>query len=164
MAQKETLLTWLNDAFAMEEGLVETLERQAAHAKENPEVATKIQEHVEQTKKHAELVKASIERLGGSVSTVKSALGNVMGVMQGMSTAATNDTLIKDALSSYAAEHFEIASYKAIKEAANMMEDSETVAMCESIIKEEQAMATWLDDQLPKTVQQFLQQEQDGTA
>jgi ferritin-like metal-binding protein YciE len=160
MVQKDIVLTWLKDAHAMEEGLVETLEKQAGHAKEFPDVQTKIQEHTEQTKQHAEKVKTCIERLGGSVSAMKSGLGNMAGALQGMTTAMTQDTLIKDALSSFSAEHFEIASYRAISEAAKLDGDNETASVCESIIKDEEAMADWLEEQLPQMVKQFLQKQE----
>lgn len=159
MAQNETFLTWLNDAHAMEQSLCRTLESHIEHARDNDEVRTKLEEHLEQTRNHAELVRGCIERLGGEVSEVKSWMASVMGAMQGGITGPAEDQLIKDALADYAAENFEIASYIALIAAADEIGDTETAEVAEQILEDEQEMAAWLEDNLPQLVQQHLQRE-----
>src|SRR5512142_2687981 len=112
--QEDALVTWLNDAYAMEQGLQESLERQVGHMKDLPDAQARIRQHIDQTKDQAERVKGCIEQLGGKVSHTKSALANMMGTIQGMGTGPAKDTALKDALMDYAAENFEIASYKAL--------------------------------------------------
>src|SRR5206468_2373603 len=93
---RETLIGWLNDAYAMEKGLVQVLENHADDVKDRPEMYRKIAQHLEQTKMHAERVRECVERLGGSVSTVKTAMGAVSGFFQGRSTGASPDELVKN--------------------------------------------------------------------
>jgi ferritin-like metal-binding protein YciE len=109
--QKDTLLTWLKDAYAMEQGIVEILERQIGQMEDMPEAQNRIQQHLELTRTQAERVKGCIERLGDNVSHVKSGMANVLGAVQGMSTIMANDKEVKNAMGNYAIEHFEIASY-----------------------------------------------------
>jgi ferritin-like metal-binding protein YciE len=153
---RETLIGWLNDAYAMEKGLVQVLENHADDVKDRPEMYRKIAQHLEQTKMHAERVRECVERLGGSVSTVKTAMGAVSGFFQGRSTGASPDELVKNALSDYAAEHFEIASYRALITAARLLGENQVVQVCEAILRDEQDMANWLEQSLPNVVQEYL--------
>ena len=153
---RETLIGWLNDAYAMEKGLVQVLENHADDVKDRPEMYRKIAQHLEQTKMHAERVRECVERLGGSVSTVKTAMGAVSGFFQGRSTGVSPDELVKNALSDYAAEHFEIASYRALITAARLLGENQVVQVCETILRDEQDMANWLEQSLPNVVQEYL--------
>lgn len=155
---KETLLSWLNDAYAMEKGLVQVLENHAADVKDRPEMYRKISEHLEKTRMHAQRVEQCVERLGGSVSTVKTALGTVAGFIHGRTTEVAPDEIIKNALSDYAAEHLEIASYKALIVAARSLGETEVARVCEEILRDEEDMAHWLDQNLPIAVQEYLGQ------
>jgi ferritin-like metal-binding protein YciE len=153
---RETLIGWLNDAYAMEKGLVQVLENHADDVKDRPEMYRKIAQHLEQTKMHAERVRECVERLGGSVSTVKTAMGAVSGFFQGRSTGVSPDELVKNALSDYAAEHFEIASYRALIAAARLLGENQVVQVCEAILRDEEDMAKWLEQGLPNVVQEYL--------
>jgi ferritin-like metal-binding protein YciE len=157
--QKEILIGWLNDAFAMEKGLVQVLENHASDVKDRPEMYRKIAEHLEKTKLHAERVRDCVERLGGSTSSVKTALGTVSGFIHGRTTGAAPDELVKNALGDYASEHLEIASYKALIVAARALGEAEVARICEDILRDEEDMARWLEQQLPTIVQEFLGQE-----
>jgi len=157
--QKDTLIGWLNDAFAMEKGLVQVLENHASDVKDRPEMYRKIAEHLEKTRLHADRVRECVERLGGSTSTVKTAMGAISGFFQGRSTGVSPDELVKNALSDYAAEHFEIASYTALIVAARALGETEVARICEDILRDEQDMARWLENQLPTVVQEYLGQE-----
>jgi len=156
---RETLIGWLNDAYAMEKGLVQVLENHANDVKDRPEMYRRIAGHLEQTKLHAERVRECVERLGGSTSSVKTAMGAISGFFQGRSTGASPDELVKNGLSDYAAEHFEIASYKALIVAARALGENDVVQVCENILRDEQAMADWLEQQLPLIVQEYLGRE-----
>lgn len=157
--EKDILIRWLNNAYAMEESIVETLERQVDQLDEMSEVKEKVQEHIEITKNQADKVKKCIERLGGDVSQIKSAGANIMGAIQGMSTAIADDKMVKDALAIFATEHFEIASYLSLITAAEELGDEETAKVCEGILHEEEEMAEWVKKQLPLITKKYLASE-----
>lgn len=156
---KKVLLAWLNDAYSMEKGLIPVLENHAKDAKNHPQVQSRIQQHVEQTKRHADLVQGRIEALGGDVSSVKAGVGSLIGNLQSMTTGAFQDELVKNALSDFASEHFEIASYNALIAAAQEVGDQETARVCQEILRDEQAMADWLDQNLPMVVRETMRQK-----
>jgi ferritin-like metal-binding protein YciE len=154
--QRDTLATWLKDAYAMEQGIVEILERQIEQMDDMPDAQEKILQHLELTKTQADRVRACVERLGDDVSHVKSGLANFLGAVQGMSTVMANDKIVKNALANYAIEHFEIASYMANAAAARDLGYEDIASVCETIIMEEQDMADWLEMQLPMLTRQHL--------
>lgn len=154
--QKKTYLAWLRDAHAMELGLVSVLEKQIEDFKDEAEASAKLSEHLEQTKRHAELVEAAIKRHGGEPSSAKDWGSKMSAAMQGLGMSFNDDLKVKDAHASYAAEQFEIATYTLISAAAEEFGDEETVGMCSDIIAEEIDMANWLMDQLPVVAQKHL--------
>lgn len=154
---RDLVIAWLNDAHAMEQGLMKVLDNHIKDAKGHPQMQAKLQEHHDLAQSQAERVKSCIERLGGSTSTLKSGMANVMGMMQGISTGAAKDELVKNSLMDYAAEHFEIACYRALVVAAQQVGDMETARVCEEIMREEVQMAQWLEEHLPLVVRDTLQ-------
>ena len=154
--QKETLLSWLNDAYSMEKGQVQVLENHVKDAQDKPEIHRKLAEHLELTRRHADMVEQCVARMGGSTSSVKTAMGTVAGFFQGRATGAAPDELVKNALADYAAEHFEIACYRALITGARALGASDVAQVCEQILREEEDMARWLESRLPMVVQQYL--------
>ncbi len=156
MTGKDLVIAWLNDAHGMENALVQILEHQIKDAKDYPQVQAKLQQHLEQTRRHAELVKGCVENLGGKTSTMKTGMATLFGQMQALSTGAAKDEMVKNALADYAAENFEIASYTALIRAAEDLNEQQTAAVCQQIRQEEEEMARWLQQNLPTLVQQTL--------
>jgi len=154
--QKTTYLAWLNDAHAMEQGLVTVLEKQVAETEGKPEMQTRLKQHLEETKVHAEKVAGCIERNGSSPSATKDFASKAGATLQGLSMSMAGDAMVKNVHSSYAAEHFEIASYTVIQAAAEELGDDETASIVSDIIEEEIAMANWLIEQLPTVVEEEL--------
>ena len=159
MAHKELVIAWLNDAHAMELGIAQVLERHAEEAKDHPHMQAGLQRHLEQTRRHAELVKECVERMGGETSGIKSGMASVMGAVQGMTTKLAKDELIKNTLHDYGTEHFEIACYTSLIAAAENLGDQETARVCQEILRDDQAMADFLFQQIPPTTIEMLQME-----
>lgn len=79
-----------------------------------------------------------------------------MAMVQGMSGMFVSDEVVKASMASYAFEHMEIASYKILIAAAQACGDQETQRVCGHILAQEEAMAQWLLERIPATVQAFL--------
>jgi len=159
MAHNDLVLAWLNDAHAMELGIAQVLENHAASAADDPPMQMRLQQHLEETRRHAELVKGCVERMGGDTSAVKTGMASVMGTIQGMSTKIAKDELIKNTLHDYGTEHFEIACYTSLIAAAENLGDQETARVCQQILGDEQAMAEFLFQQIPPTTVAMLRLE-----
>jgi ferritin-like metal-binding protein YciE len=150
---KDRIVAWLKDAYAMEESIVEVLDKQVAMTADLPEIQQGIQRHLEATKMHAETVKGCLESLGEETSGLKAGMAKVGGKVQGLMMGMAPDSLVKNALQDYATEHMEIASYRALIVAAQQTGLTEIETACTSILHNEEAMAAWLEQQLPTIVQ-----------
>jgi ferritin-like metal-binding protein YciE len=154
--QKKTYVSWLRDAHAMELGLVTMLEKQIAETADKPAIQTRLKQHLEETKRHAELVEECLKRNGSDASGGKDLISKMSAAGQGMLASLPEDSLVKNAMGSYAAEHFEIASYTAIQAAAEECGDDETSSACSTIMEDEIRMANWLAEQLPSVVKEHI--------
>lgn len=152
MPDKQIVLTWLNDAYAMENALEKVLKQHAKDAEDEPKVHDRILQHLDETRAQAETVKECINVLGGKVSRGKEAFATMFGAGQGMVNKAAKDTMVKNAIADYAAEHFEIACYRALIDATERIGADEVAEKLRGILRQEQAMADFLATQLPEAV------------
>jgi ferritin-like metal-binding protein YciE len=155
---EKQLIAWLNDAYAMEHSLAKVLENHAKDAEDHPEVRAKDEQHLEETRRHAEQVAQCLSYLGEKPSAVKGMMGTVMGKVQGVATGMFGDEIMKNFLSDYAMEHFEIACYRSLIAAAEEAGRPEIAKICEQILREEEAMAEWLSQRIPDVARMSLQQ------
>jgi len=155
MHDRQLLISWLNDAYAMETALIPILENHAKDASAFPAIEAKDREHAAQTRQQAERIKGCLERLGEQPSKVKTALGSLFGFLQAPATGLFGDELIKNFLMDYATENFEIACYEALITAADQLGETEIAAVCRDILQEEQQMADWIRNNLPSVVAQY---------
>ncbi|RCW65207.1 ferritin-like domain-containing protein [Pseudorhodoferax soli] len=153
---EENLMDWLRDAHAMEEQAEKMLAATAARLENYPVLKQRIEQHLEETRRQATLVRGCIERRGGDTSAVKDLTGRIVAMAQGMSGMFVTDEVVKASMSSYAFEHMEIASYRILAAAAAVCNDAETQRVCEQILQEEVAMADWLAAQMPEITREFL--------
>ncbi len=156
MKDNKVYIDWLNDARAMELGLVQSLQGQAKLATGFPKLKARIEEHVEETRKHAELIEGCLKRLEAPVSGLKGVGGVVGAGLQSALTALMSDDLVKASLGGFAAEHLEIASYQALIVSARDLGDTATAEVCEEILEDEVAMAESLKESLPEVVLERL--------
>lgn len=148
MSQKDVLIGWLNDAYAMEKNQINVLERQVKHAEEHPQIKQRLESHLAETRRHAEMVEQCVERLGGSTSAAKTAMAQLSGFMESVTTGSAQDTLVKDCLADYSMEHMEIGSYKALIAGAEAAGENEVADVCRQVLRDEENMAGWLEEQL----------------
>jgi ferritin-like metal-binding protein YciE len=157
---QQHLLAWLRDAHAMEKQAEQMLSKQISRLEHYPDLRRKLEEHLEETRRQAQLVDDCIARCGGDSSGLRDVMGKMMAFGQGLSGIFVDDEVIKGTLASYTFEQMEIASYKILIAAADAIGDSTTSAVCTRILREEEAMAHWLATQMPNLVRAFLDLDQ----
>ncbi|UYG04760.1 ferritin-like domain-containing protein [Halomonas sp. LR3S48] len=151
---------WLRDAHAMEKQAEKMLESQASRLEHYPQLKARIEQHLIETRGQAEKIEQCLSLLGTDLSAVKDLGGKLAAFGQGMAGMMASDEVVKGSLASYAFEHFEIASYKALIQAAEKVGKPEIARICEAILKEEEAMAEWLSQHLDDTTRQFLERSE----
>jgi len=140
----------------MEVAITEILENHANDARDFPEIEQRLREHLAQTRGHAEKVRSCVESLGGSISTTKVILNDLLGRLKAVSTGMYSDELVKNALSEYMTEQFEIACYHSLIAAAEELGEARVAAVCKEIQDEERCMAGFVYDLIPKVTRQYL--------
>lgn len=158
MTPREQLITWLNSAYAMERNLIRVLENHAKDARDYPDVRERDEQHLDETRGHAKAVERCLQLLDEKPSTVKTAVGDMMGVIQGAASGMYRDEIVKNFLSDYAMEHFEIACYRSLIAAADDLGETEISQICRGILVEEEEMAAWLEERIPEVTRLTLQQ------
>lgn len=157
--ERQQFIAWLTDAHAMELATAKILENHREDAVNHPEIRQKIEQHIAETRRHAELVAQCLEILGApKPSSIKNALGTMMGKVQGAMSAPFGDEIMKNCLSDYTAEHMEIACYRSLMTAADDLGEHEISRLCTQILQEEESMAHWLEQQLPEVTRLSLHQ------
>ena len=147
---KQQLISWLDDAHAMETGLVSILQNHASHLDSGfPDAAARVRRHIEETRTHAVRVQQCLSLLGSTPSSVKSTLSSLIGVVEGASTVMFRDHVVKDVLADYASEQFEVGCYAALVSVASALGHDEVARLCQQNLDEDLEMGTWLLERIP---------------
>jgi ferritin-like metal-binding protein YciE len=157
---EEHLMEWLRTAHAVEEQAETMLTAQANRLENYPKLRARIEQHLKETQRQAELVRGCIERRGSSTSTLKDMGAKMLAMGQGLGGMFTTDEVIKGSLASTAFEAMEAASYRILIAAAEQVGDTQTAEVCRQILQEEEAMEQWLKDNLAEVTQTFLRLEE----
>lgn len=155
--QKKMFVAYLNDAHALEESLITMLQKQIEEEQDG-EMKVKLQEHLEETKRHAQLMRTCLARYGEEPSGGKDLLGTISSAIAGLGVSMAHDTDVKNIHSAYAAEHTEIASYTILRALASEGGDMETATVCDEILQDENNMAQFLLEQMPTVVSNHMKQ------
>jgi ferritin-like metal-binding protein YciE len=155
---ENTLVTWLKDAYAAEMAAVEELQQIHEDTEQYPELLSRIEQHIEESKRHAEDVQRCIERLDEDVSSAKNTMAELGARAKAWSANLANDDVVKFTLGMAAMEATEVASYTSLVAAAEDFDDNETADVCSRILNEEQRMYEFVIESIPAVTKKFLAQ------
>lgn len=156
MTHQENYLMWVKDAHAMEKQAESMLEKMASRLEHYPDLRSRIEQHIEETRQQQTLVQSVIDRYDTSSSTLKDTMGKVAAFGQAMGGMMADDEVVKGAISGYVFENLEIASYTSLIAAAELVGDQEGARIFEQIREQEVAMADWSLKHLPDVTEQFM--------
>lgn len=159
---EERFMEWLRDAHAMEEQAEKMLSALAGRLENYPDLRSQIERHLQETKRQGDRIRGCIERRGGSTSIIKDTAAKMLAFGQGLSGLFVGDEVVKGSMASYTFEHMEISAYRILIEAAEHVGDAETRRVCEEILREEEAMAGWLQQHLQDITHRYLSREETG--
>ena len=156
MTNKQTFIAWLRDAHAMERTSVDTLDRLADRLSRFPQLAAQFRAHWRESIGQVQNIERCLKSLGSDTSTFKDLTSRFIGIAQAYAVAVVPDEVVKDCLAAYASRHFEIAAYISLGAAALSLEEPDVAVMCDEHLKQERAMADWLEQQIPEVTLDFL--------
>lgn len=157
---RKKLVTYLQDAYALENQIVQVLEGHVKDADKHPDVQQMIQRHLEETKQHRQRMEECLQAYNESPSAIKSAGTSIMGGLLGAVSGGRTDTLAKNARDEYVTEHMEIAAYEMLITTAAAAGDQNTAQAAQMNLRDEVRMAKLLEQNMPRVV--LLGYEDDG--
>ncbi|MFL6515941.1 MAG: ferritin-like domain-containing protein [Chthoniobacterales bacterium] len=163
MEKRDELISWLNDAYAMERALEITLDKQTRNNDLHSAIRQRAAIHLDETRAHAERIERCLRTLGTEPSTLKTVAATTFETAKKFTTMFASDERVKDYLAATGAEYFEVACYKALIAAAGELGEEVLVPLLEQNLREDHAMAQWLEDNIDVTVRGYLSAIPAGT-
>jgi ferritin-like metal-binding protein YciE len=152
---QEQLVKHLTDAHSIEEQALVQMRRAPKIAGE-PHLAQIFEDHLAETERHEQLVRARLDAHGAGPSRVKDAAGKAGGIGMVLFARFNPDTPGKLVNHAYSYEHMELAAYELLARVADRAGDDETAAVAREIAGEERAMAERLAQHFDEAVSASL--------
>ncbi len=161
-AIRDTLIDYLRDAYAMEQQAISMIDRQLERLESYPDFTARLRQHRDETEHQVERLETALHRLGTDSSALKTMGAKLSANMQAMMNIFASDEVIKDLLASYTLEQWEIVNYKVLIQTAQAAGEVEIQRLAEESLREEEAMASWIDSQIPIITRSFLSRFEAG--
>jgi ferritin-like metal-binding protein YciE len=170
MAKTESqakLVQYLSEAYAKEKELETALEAHIGLAT-RATYKKRLQQHLQETKRHGRDVERRIKQLGGNgttelAATVQATAAKAVALAQGPLHAVRGtgeaERQLKNARTEYANEAEEIATYTAIEALAESVGDRDTAQLARAIRRDEERMGTFLERLIPQLTRAVAQAE-----
>ena len=159
---RDIYISGLRNQHAVENQAIELLERQVGRLENYPEMSERMRRHIEESREQARRIEELLSGLGTSHSTLKDTAMSILGNMLAIGHAPASDEVVKNTFANYAFEHYEIASYKSLLALADSLGHSPATAALQTSLKEEQAMAQWIDDHIASTTLRYVERSAAG--
>ncbi|MCV2958401.1 DUF892 family protein, partial [Escherichia coli] len=102
---------WLRDAHAMEKQAEKMLESMASRIENYPELRSRIEQHISETKNQLSQLESILDRNNISRSVIKDSMSKMAAFGQSIGGIFPSDEIVKGSISGYVFEQFEIACY-----------------------------------------------------
>ncbi len=151
---QERLIRYLDNAWAVEKGLVDSLKSMAEDVND-PDVRRMFQEHALVTWRQEEALEARLRALGAEPSGVKGFFSSMMGRLGEMMQVTQDeyDRTTQDVIKAYTSEQFEMAMYQALEAYAEAIGDTQTAQLAQAHFQEERLAAEALWPLIAKTAE-----------
>ncbi|MHB8284886.1 MAG: ferritin-like domain-containing protein [Caulobacteraceae bacterium] len=150
------LVTALKNAHAMEKEAQQIISRQLDRLKNYPKVEDRLRSHLAETNTQMQRLDDVLATVGSESSGFKDLVTGIVGNMAALGHVPMGDEILKNSFANYAFENFEIAAYKSLFTIAEGVGQGSIISVLTPSLKEEQAMAAWLDDNLAEVTQTYM--------
>ncbi len=161
-ALRETFVTGLKNAHALEQQALALMDRQVEHLANYADVEQSLRMHRGETERQITRLETILESLGESPSALKDFALNMGGNLAALSHTFAPDEIIKNSLANYAFESFEVATYTALITMAEEGGFDEAIPLLQETLREEQQMQALVAKVLPTIVRKYLTLRQAG--
>lgn len=155
-ADKQKFISWLSSLYATITSQSTQLAQHADEAKQQPEIADKLQDHLKHSSFQAEALEKLIQQNGGSISPILKGTATAVGALDGAVDTLADDAVLRNLLEDYSAEYLEIGYLRLLIAASTEYGEQEILNVCQDILREDEEMANWLEERIPDTVRSYL--------
>ena len=157
------LIQFLNDAYGNEKRREASLQSHIETAVRAP-FKKRLRDHLTETKRHARELERRVRELGGSsvgapvpgpsdiagavISGMQKATALAQGPLHALRGTSAEERQLKNAKTEFAEEAQEIGTYSAIQTFAEKVGDRETAELASTILRDEQRMAAFLEQEI----------------
>lgn len=153
---RETVVSWLRDAHAMEAAAVDNIEKNIDHFEDYPTVQQVLRDDMDVSRRNSQELETALERLGADRSALKDMGMKFASTMQSLVTGAPSDDVVKHMLAAQAYKHFEVASFRSLSTAAETIGDPQIKALCDRAGDEKKQLAARFEESLPQVTRDYL--------
>jgi ferritin-like metal-binding protein YciE len=161
---RDIFVVGLRNAHAMETQARELMERQSERLSDYPEVKARVQAHLRETEEQLKRLEQCLSSMGETTSAIKDTAQSFLGNMMAMGHSVASDEILKNMFANDAFEHYEIAAYKSLLSLCGPAGADMARMQLEQSLKEEEAMASWVDQSIPQLTLEYLYREQRDAA
>jgi ferritin-like metal-binding protein YciE len=159
---RDIFITALRNAHAMENQALSIMKPQVSRLENYPEVAQRLQQHIEETNGQVTRIETILDGLGESSSSIKDTALSMMGSMAAMGHTVAGDEILKNSLANFAFENYEIAAYTSLGALAEGGGFAQAKSALAQSLSEERAMAQWMESNLPDVTLRFVRLREAG--
>jgi ferritin-like metal-binding protein YciE len=159
---RSIFITGLRNAHAMENQALSIMKPQAERIENYPAVAAKLREHIEETNGQIARLERILEGLNEDASTFKDTTLSMVGSVTALGHSMAGDEILKNSFANFAFENYEIAAYSSLLALAEAGGFSQAQGLLNDNLREEQAMADWLQENLRSVTLQFANLREAG--
>jgi len=159
---RDFLIAGLKDAYALESQALDMLRAQHERLDPYPELKARIGQHVTETEQQIQRLESCLAQFNESPFTLKDFALRLAGSVQSMFHASADDEVIKNVFASNAFENYEIATYKGLVAMAETVGAQDVVDVARQNLREEEAMARFINEHIESTVRSFLAKRSAG--
>lgn len=159
---RDIFVTGLRNAHAMENQALSIMKPQLERVENYPEVGAKLDQHIRETEGQITRIEEILQGLGEDHSTLKDMALSFTGAMAAMGHTMAGDEILKNSFANFAFENFEMAAYKSLITVAEQGAYASAVPALQANLREEQAMAAWLDENIAAVTMKFVSLKEAG--
>jgi ferritin-like metal-binding protein YciE len=156
-ALRETMITGIRNAHALEAQAVTLLEREIDRVGDYPALQARKRLHLEETRRQQDALERLLSERGASPSSLKETALQLWSNIQAVLNSVAQDEVLKATFASHGFEAYEVASYKALALMARRCGDGEVERVCQGILREEEAMLAWLNEHADEVVERWIE-------
>jgi ferritin-like metal-binding protein YciE len=145
-AINSVFITGLKNAHGVEHQALALIDRQLDHLANYPEVADMLRQHRVETEQQIARIDEILAGFNETNSALKDVALSITGNLAAIAHVFAPDEILKNTFANYAFENFEAAAYKSLITLAEAGSFVTATPLLQMSLREEQAMAAWIDD------------------